>query len=267
NAGVFSKAGSVADYYIVHSYFTPYNQNSTATVVLNSALSEPKGMMDYVKSNAIANASSVKPLALTEWNIFAIGSMQMVSHISGLHADLVLGELLTNKYGLASRWDLANGWENGNDHGMFNNGDETGVPKWNPRPVFYHMYYFQKMMGDRLVSSTVTGNSEISAYASTFNNTEVGVTIINRGATPQTTNLKFSNFTPGTKFYWYTLTGGNDNGEFSRKVYVNGRSNSLVSGGPSDSYTTLKAYAANTVNGVQLTVPARAAVFVVVEKK
>ncbi|MGI8638000.1 MAG: alpha-L-arabinofuranosidase, partial [Segetibacter sp.] len=180
NAGVFSKAGSVADYYIVHSYFIPYKQNSTASVILNSAVAKPKRMMDYVKSNATNNASSVKPLALTEWNIFATGSMQMVSHVNGLHADLVLGELLTNKYGMASRWDLANAWDNGNDHGMFNNGNETGVPKWNPRPVFYHMYYFQKMMGDRLISSSVTGNPDVSAYSSTFNNTEVGAPIVNR---------------------------------------------------------------------------------------
>jgi hypothetical protein len=274
NKGVLSKAGAVADYYIIHSYFTPWKENTKADVILSSGVYGPRNMMNFVKAEEANNHVPVKPLALTEWNISAIGSMQMVSHINGLHADLVLGELLKNKYGLAARWNFANGWDGGNDHGMFNIGNEpfplimtARATTWNPRPVFYHMYYFQKMMGDRLVNSTVTGSTDISAYASTFNNAQVAAAIINRGTTLQTTSLKFTNYIPGTKFYWYTLTGGNDNGEFSRKVFVNGQGPSGLSGGPADSYTTLKAFAANTKSGINISIPARSAVFVVIDKK
>src|SRR6185436_9805531 len=99
---------STADYYIVHSYYTPYNANSNATEILNTGVSVTKSMIDYVRQNTTANGAAQKPLALTEYNIFAIGSKQMVSHINGMHAVLVLGELIKNKYGLAARWDLSN---------------------------------------------------------------------------------------------------------------------------------------------------------------
>ncbi len=69
-----------------------------------------------------------------------------------------------------------------------------------------------------------------------------------------------------SRFYWYTLTGGNDNGEFSRKVFVNGKGPDYISGGPSN-YTSLKAYSSLTANGIRITVPARAVVFMAIDKK
>jgi hypothetical protein len=266
NAGVFSMAASSADFYIIHSYYTPYNTNSTAADILNTAESNTNAMVSYIQQNAQSNGAPIKPVALTEWNIFAVGSQQMVSHIAGLHSDLVLGELIKNKYGEASRWDLANGWENGNDQGMFSNGDEPGVDRWNPRPAFYHMYFFQKMLGDRLVASSVAGNANVACYASSFNLKQVGAIIINKGTSAAAVSLSFLNFEPGERYYWYTLTGGTENGEFSRKVYVNGRGPGGPAGGPSD-YASIRPYAAKTAAGVKISVPPRAAVFMVVDKK
>jgi len=61
----------------------------------------------------------------------------MTSYIAGMHATMVLGELLKNQFGMASRWDLANGWNSGDDMGMFNAGDEPdGVSKWNQGRLF-----------------------------------------------------------------------------------------------------------------------------------
>ena len=110
-------------------------------------------MMNYVKQSTHKwRPLRIKPITLTECNIFSTGSRQQVSNINGLHGVMVVGEALKNKLGMTARWDLANGWDDGNDHGMFNIGDEPdGVPKWNPRPVYYYMYFFNKMLGDRLV--------------------------------------------------------------------------------------------------------------------
>lgn len=266
NSGVLKEAGNTPDYYIVHSYYTPYNTNSTAAEVLATAATVTKSMMDYTTQTVQGAGVTVKPLALTEWNIFAEGSMQMVSHINGLHAVIVLGELLENRYGMAARWDLANGWDGGNDHGTFNNGDEPGAPKWAPRPVFYHMYYFQKCLGDRAVQAMVADNNpNIAAYASSFTSGQVGVTIVNKSVAAQPAVVEFQNFRPGERYYWYLLTGGTDNGEFSRKVYVNGQGPSGVSGGPSN-YTSLKAFATKTTGGVRINLPPRSVVYMVVEK-
>lgn len=265
NQGVIAQVNNSADFYIVHSYYTPYNTNSNATDILNTGTSNTQNIMNYLATNIPANGGSLKPVALTEWNIFAVGSMQMVSHIAGLHADIVLGELIKNKYGQASRWDLANGWDNGNDMGMFNEGDEpAGIPKWNPRPAFYHMYYFQKYCGDQMINST-TGNTAVLSYATTFSSGQIGIAIINKSTSAQTIKIDFQNFTPGNRYYWYTLSGSNDNGEFSRKVIVNGNQPTNGSGGPLN-YATIKPNSAVCDNDVRVSLPDRSAIFVLIEK-
>ena len=266
NSGLFTGAGSYPDYYIVHNYYTSFQTNANAAEILATPQPVTSTMMDYVKQS-IANAGlTQKPVVLDEWNIFSAGSRQAVSHINGLHAVMVLGEALNNKFGMTARWDFANGWDNGNDHGMFNSGDEPdGVPKWNPRPAFYHMYFFQKYLGDRLVSSTST-STDVVSYASSFTSGETGVALVNKAADSKSVEITFKNFRKGAKFYWYTLTGGGDNGEFSRKTLVNGIASSFAAGGP-ENYKNIAPNSASTTNGVRVIVPGRASVFLVVTKK
>lgn len=210
-------------------------------------------------------SGAIKPIALTEWNITSEGSRQQVSFINGLHAAIILGEAIKNKYGETSRWDLANGWSNGNDHGLFNSGDEPGAEKWNPRPAFYYMYYFQKCMGDRLLASTVTGSDGLLCYASSFSSGQKGMILINKSSTEHNVNIEI-NDPLGPKYYWYLITGGTDNGAFSAKVLVNGKGPEGSSGGPLD-YAVLKAYAANCGGGIKIKLPAHSAVFLNTDKK
>jgi hypothetical protein len=263
NQGVFSHVNNQPDFYIVHSYYTPYQSNSSASLILDSASSNTINMMTYVKANMIANGANVKPIALTEWNFNAEGSKQKVSFISGVFGTILLGEALKNHYGETSRWDLANAWQNGNDHGMFNIGDEPGVTKWNPRPSFYYLYYFQRMIGDRLLSTNITGG--IMAYASSFTSGQKAVILVNKSTIDQTVNVSLNNATPGARFYWYTLTGGTDNGEFSQKVFINGTGPTEVTGGPSN-YADIKANSAVTSNGILVSVPSRGVVYLVIDK-
>jgi hypothetical protein len=265
NNGLFIGAANTPDFYIVHNYYTPFQTNATADIILNTPIPVTKSMMDYVKQSLAIAGLTQKPVVLTEWNIFSTGSKQQVSHINGLHADMVLGEALKNNFGMSARWDFANGWDGGNDHGMFNQGDEPdGVPKWNPRPAFYHMYYFQKYTGDRLIASN-SSNADLISYASSFTSGEVATVLINKSVNSLTAEIKVANFRPGSKFYWYTLTGGGDNGEFSRKVLINGKGPTIAAGGPAD-YKTISANSATTSGGIRVTVPARAAVFLVIDR-
>jgi hypothetical protein len=266
NSGLNSAAGNYPDYYIVHNYYTPYQTNATADVILNTPIPVTQTMMDYVKQTISGAGLTQKPVILGEWNITSSGSKQQVSHINGLHAVMVLGESLKNKFGMTARWDLANGWSNGDDHGMFNQGDEPdAVPKWNPRPAFYHMYFFQQYLGDRLVAASST-NSDVIAYASSFTSGETGVALVNKAADAKSIQVDIKNFKKGSRFYWYTLTGGTDNGEFSRKTLVNGVTSASAAGGPSN-YMDLSPYAGPTANGIRVVVPGRAAVFMVVSKQ
>ena len=268
NAGVLQQVGGIADYYIVHSYFTPYNTNSNPQEILASAATVTKAIYDHVNGSFAANSVAAKPIALTEWNIFAVGSQQMVSQVAGMHAVMVWGELIGNKFGMSSRWDLANAWENGNDHGLFSQGESlSGEVRWTPRPAFYYQYFFQKFLGDRGINATVAdSNSSISAYASTFSSGELGLTLVNRANMTRNVTVNFKNFNAGARFYWYVLTGGEGVTGFSRKVFVNGTGPTGVSGGP-DNYPALTPYGAAATGGVKVSLPPMGVVNMVIEKK
>jgi hypothetical protein len=266
NSGVFANVENKPDYYVVHNYYTPYKTNASAAEILATASEGTAAVMTYVKSSMSSGGATVKPVALDEWNIFSEGSMQQVSYINGMHAAILLGEAIKNKYGMTSRWDFANGWDNGNDHGLFNIGNEPGVSKWNPRPAFYYMYYFQKMMGDRMLSSGFTYGTNVLAFASSFTSGEKGVILVNKENATKVVQVGLDNAKAGSRFYWYTLTGGTDNGEFSRKVFVNGQGPAEPSGGPAATYTTIKPYSAVTSGGIKISMPARSVVYLVIDK-
>jgi hypothetical protein len=266
NQGVLNEVGSVADFFIVHDYFTAYNTNSSATDILNSATTVPAAAMAFVKSQFTQYAVPVKPVALSEWNIQATGSKQNVSNVAGIHAVVTLAELIRNQFGEASRWDIANGWSNGDDQGMFNIGDEPGAVKWNPRPVFYHLYYFQKYFGDRMVNATVIGDASILSYASSFSSGQSGIIVINESTANKTVDITIKNFRAGANYYWYTLAGGTGSGDFPGSVYINGNAPSGATGGPLN-YAGIQANGASQTGGIAISAPARSVTFVVADVK
>ena len=85
-----------------------------------------------------------------------------------------------------------------------------------------------------MVASSVTGNASVVSYASTFSSGQSGIVLVNTSAATQVIDLKLANFNAGSRYYYYTLTGGTDNGDFSRSVYVNGQSNTASGLGPTD---------------------------------
>ena len=265
NSGMLAGINGKADFYVIHNYFTPYNANTDAADIVSDAATVPALQMGFVTQQLQTYGAPVKPVVMDEWNMDAIGSDQMVSNVSGVFADLVWGETIKNNFGMAARWDLENGWNSGNDMGLYSAGDEPSIPQWSPRPSFFYMYFFQKLLGDRLVSATVQGTAGLYAYASTFSSGEVGTVLVNTSATPQAVNIKIQNFRQGSNYYWYSLQGGTDNGSFSRMVFVNGDGPNAVAGGPTD-YTTLQAYGASTSAGINVTVPSMGAVCLAVAK-
>ena len=266
NSGVLQQAGNAADFFIVHSYYTPYNTNSAPAEILATAGTVTKSIYDHVNASVEAAGVSPKPLALTEWNIFATGSRQMVSQVAGMHAVMVLEELMKNKFGMASRWDLANAWDNGNDHGLFSTGEAaTGEQRWDPRPAFYYLYFLQKTLGDRCINAS-SADTGIISYASTFSSGEISAALVNKSNVQKNVQLQFKNFNPGSRYYWYTLTGGEGVTGFGRKVLVNGNGPTGAAGGPPD-YDAIKANSAGTQGGIKVALPPMSVVYVVTEKK
>ena len=263
NEGVLGEAGSDPDFYVIHSYYTPYQTNSSALDILNSAASVTEDMKEYVTSAVSSAGLPAKPLAMTEWNIFAEGSKQQVSFISGMHAAIVIGELMRNQYAIACRWDLANGWNNGNDHGLFSQGDQPGVAKWHPRPAYYYLLFSQKYMGDQVLHSS-SDHGDVLAYASKYSSGEVGLTIVNKSKADHIVGINLDNFGFGERFYFHSLTGGSDNGEFSLKVFVNGSGPTADSGGP-PAPEAVKPRASSISGGVKVHSPGRSVQFLLIE--
>lgn len=252
-----------ADYYIVHNYYTPYDDNSGAQVILNTYKKSAEFKSAVIKDLAEAGYGPA-PLALTEWNIFAVGSKQQVSHINGIHSVLVTGELIKDEYGLATRWNLANGWSNGDDHGTFSQGNEPGIPRFEPRPAFYYLTFMQRYFGDVMLKSSVAGSSVIVSYASAFQNGPLGVIVVNKSTAAKTVKIETNNFTPGDRYYWYTLEGGTLDGEFSRQVFINNHGPSLVAGGPSN-YDNIPAWSASTEGGITIDTEPYSVNYVIIE--
>jgi hypothetical protein len=267
NQGVLSQAGNTPDFFIVHDYFTGYATNSSVNDILSTGNTVPASVMSYIQQQVSAAGVNMKPIAFTEWNIQATGSKQNVSYIAGIHAAKTIGSIIKNQFGEASRWDLANGWSNGDDQGMFNDGDEPNAPLWNPRPAFYYLYFFQKFFGDRMVYDTLRAiNSDIITYSSTFSSGQAGSVIINSGSQNHLVSIDFQHFPAGSKYYWYVLTGGTDNAPFSGQVYVNGTGPSTATGGPL-AYATIKAYSTPLNGTIKVSVPPLSVVYLVADKK
>lgn len=267
NQGVLQNAGNAADFFIVHDYFTAYQTNSSVSDILSTATTVPALVMSYVKQQITSAGVSLKPIAFTEWNIQATGSKQNVSYIAGIHAAKTIGSIIKDQFGEASRWDIANGYANGDDQGMFNIGDEPGAPLWNPRPSFFYLYYFQKFFGDRMVYDTLRrSNNDITTYSSTFSSGQAGTVLINSGSLNHVVSIDFQHFPAGSKYYWYILTGGTDNAPFSGQVYVNGTGPSTATGGPLN-YATLKAYSAPLTGTVKINLPPLSVIYLIADKK
>lgn len=262
NKDVAAQAGDEADFYVVHSYYTPYNQNSDAETILGSYL-KTGTYKAYVWGELDKAGKPHLPVALTEYNIFAVGSNQPVSHLNGMHAILVTGEAMKTGFGAALRWDLANDWSNGNDHGMFSYGDEPGILQYSPRPAFFHLYYLQRFSGDVLLNSSLRGSTKIVIIPTAFSSGQVGTVIVNSGRSPEIVRLNIENFGFGERYYTYTLTGL-PNIDFSRKVFINGIGNNLEAGGP-DNYESILASSSLISNEIKIKAPAFSVTFVLIE--
>ena len=266
NEKMMAVVGDAPDFYIVHNYFTPYDQNSNADVILDS-YTKTVNFKNQVNKDLNEIGLAPKPVALTEFNIFAVGSKQMISNINGMHSALVIGEAIKQEYGLVNRWNLANGWSEGNDHGAFARG-EPNVNDFTPYPTFYHMTFFQKYFGDVLVKSKFNKvlNSDITAFTSSFNSGQAGIALFNTSSNNKTLKIDLQNFEAGENIYWYQLQDEFANGNFSSKVFINGNGPNQASGGPNN-YSEIPPYSFSIEDSIKINCPPFSAIYMLIDGK
>jgi len=265
----FEAAGNAGDFFVHHNYFTDFQTDAKPPHIFNSVDRQFSGIAEYYPEQIEAYDVEAKPIAMTEWNIFSTGSRQQVSNVSGMHAAMVLGRLAETPYvGLGARWNVANEYNGGNDHGMFKREEVSeppeGVPQWNPRPDYFHMYYFQEVFGDHSVRAVVPSGSDVEAYASLFSSGEVGVVVVNTTTSEQIVELAPEDVDVGDRYYFYSLVGGEDNPPFSGRVAVNGRVPDYDRGGPISALGSIPARSAPTDGGIRFRAPPRSVQYVLI---
>lgn len=259
NEGFFKEVGDAADFYVVHNYF---GTGANAKALLDVASIVPKQMMDFINQDIAKKNAFPKPIAITEWNMDQSGTdLGKTSIINGMQAVILFNELIKQNYGMSCRWLLAN-WES---DGMFYRGNNSQIPKWNPRPDFYYIYYLQNFVGDHSIKTSVTGSKDILAYATTFSSGHLGVVVINKTKNEYVVNILPNNYGFGEKYYIYSLTGGTDNADFSQYVYVNGNGPTGAAWGPLDNLEDIPALAYNSAGEIKFTSPGRSVQYILID--
>jgi hypothetical protein len=208
----------------------------------------------------------MKPVSITEWNMSASGGKKHISFISGMQSVLVLREMIKNQYGMSCRWNIANSYDNGDDHGMFSDGNEPGVPKWNPRPDYFFFYYFKNFCGDYLVNSNVSGTAanDILSFSTIFGTGEIGIVIANQGTSERIVSINTSGAMQNKRIYFYSLTGGSDNAGYSLVVSVNNAGPSNITGGPINKIDSIRAWSIPFDSTIKISSPAKSVQFLLI---
>jgi hypothetical protein len=105
-----------------------------------------------------------------------------------------------------------------------------------------------------MVGSSITGSSNIVAYASTFSSGNTAVVVLNIGSTNQVVKVQPSNIGVGNRFYVYTLTGGST-ATLPQSVVVNGDSGTGTVWGPNTDLPNIAAVAYPIGNSIVFNTP------------
>jgi hypothetical protein len=116
-----------------------------------------------------------------------------------------------------------------------------------------------------MVGATVTGNSDILAYASRFTSGHTGVVIVNKGTTASTIKIDPKSIGVGTRYYVYSLSGI-DNTTWPQSVVVNGRGpNPSTAWGPLSNLAALPAYGYPIGDTIVISSPANTVQYVLID--
>jgi len=103
----------------------------------------------------------------------------------------------------------------------------------------------------------------VIVYPMAFSSGQASFAIVNRGRNDEVIRINIKDFKFGSRYYTYTLTG-EDNVDFSRKVWVNGTGSSLVAGGPLN-YAEIPAFSSTIGDEIKIKLPPLSSTFVLVE--
>jgi len=238
SSGVLQQVKNTADFLIIHEYFA---RTGSAQDVMNSATSLAQDvtiMKDWVVQYA-GKTRDFFPIALTEFN--TQNQLNSTNMANGLFFTQMIGEIIKNQIGLSTSW--VNEWNGGgtipetNTHGLITINDPRQAT-YTPRSTFFPYYFYSKYFGSHILNAS-SNKSNVKVYASGYKEGELGLVLVNIGATEELVNLNID----ATKYntvYWHEMYALNVNLENS-KFYINGLTSTTVGGGPVD-FEAVSAY-------------------------
>ncbi len=259
NEGFLKESGSLADFFVIHNYFG--KSSITLRLQIESAKTEINNNINFVRQDMLAKGIPVKPVALTEWNCGGPDEAK-TSIANGMQAVVVFNEMIKNNFGLSARWLVAN-WE---ADGLLYIGNNSSIPKWTPRPDYFYLYYLNKFTGDHVVSTSVTGSSDILAYASKFSSGEECVILVNKSKTDKVVKIDPKDFSTADKYFVYSLVG-EEAKDFAQTVMINDEGPGSNEWGPFSVLETIPAKAYPSADGIKVYVPARSVQYIMLTSK
>ena len=236
NEEVLPEVAEVADYIILHDYFTEFKAVLSPEEMFAS-VDTAYSHIDVINkawAETVQSSDPPLPIALTEFNtrsratISAGNGATNVSHSAGLFISHALGEFIRQGYGSAMMWDISNGYADGEDHGVFASPKEHDVPELTPHPSFYHYYMYDKCFGDTYYDCP-TDDPQLRVHASSFSSGEAGLVILNGSRKARTLEVELVNMGGARKAYQYLV---HNDDPLSRKTYINGETGPHAAGGP-----------------------------------
>lgn len=246
--------GDKADFLIVHDYFYFGDPPVEDILPLAVQIRENKEYLDSLLLTYTNRTPGEVPYAMTEYNTTLYDQVSTPNYlVGGLFIAKVLGELCTQGWDAGNFWDVANGWNSAGqgDHGMLAQG-HPGIDEFTPYSAFYAFLLYAKGFGDTLVASS-SSDTEVVAYASTFDSGEIGLVLVNESDQPRQVSITASDATLSGEVQAWILSGeALDSG----RLTLNGVGTTGDYGGPDPA--DAPAYATIVANGQspEITVPA-----------
>lgn len=217
-----------ADFLAVHQYFTwAPNINDVSSQDVISALSEIQHTKELLQRHVEENTHYDKdhfPIAMTEYNVRA--GRKNSQQISAVFNAMALGEYVTHQYGLVNLWDVANAFNNGDDHGMLTRNDPDRN-NYDPNPTFYSYYLTHTYFGDHLIRTQPAADQGIRVYSTLFSEGNLGLLVVNSSDQAQIVELDLGDFQAQGGILSHHL---NASGPEDREVTLNDISQSNYSG-------------------------------------
>ncbi len=128
------------------------------------------------------------------------------------------------------------------------------------------MYFFQRYFGDEMVKvNRQLATRTSSLTPSSFSSGQAGIVLVNKGITEQAVGFDINGFGYGDRYYYHTLTGSNDNGDFFIESKREWSPPDVRCGRADQLRDRSKQKETMVGNGIKLTVPARSVTYILVE--